>query len=184
MYALSRLLHIDKNFVQKFCMSTMRAIFQNKAVSFSKNFFSDDFCPVCDSLVNANDRVLQLPRPIRIFFYLLQNRRLPKKIKNTKFEKKKLRFRSRTETFFTQDLVFVGFSAARWCYVISLLLMSLCKIEHLLLVLYNIQKKFTSTSKTVYIYVFCLFLSELIVVKVDQVSVLGNYLQYLFWLIV
>ena len=52
--------------------------------------------------------------------------------------------------------------------------MSHCKIEHLLLVLY-IQKNFTTTSKTVYIYVVCLFLSELIVVKINHVSVLGNY---------
>ena len=37
------------------------------------------------------------------------------------------------------------------------------------------KKKFTTTSKTVYIYVFCLFLAELIVVKIDHVSVLGNY---------
>ena len=35
-----------------------------------------------------HSKVLQLPRPLRIFFYLLQNRKLPKKIKNTKFEKK------------------------------------------------------------------------------------------------
>ena len=80
----------------------------------------------------------------------------------------------RTETFFTQDLVFDLFCAARWCYVKSLLLMSHCKIEHLVLVLY-IQKNFTTTSKTVNIYVFCLFFSELIVVKIDHLSVLGNY---------
>ena len=73
-----------------------------------------------------------------------------------------------------QDLVFVLFCTARWCYMKSLLLMSHYKTEHLLLVLY-IQKNFTTTSKTVYIYVFCLFLSELIVVKIDHVSVLGNY---------
>ena len=119
-------------------------------------------------------RVLRLPRPLRIFFYLLQNSRLPKKIKCTKFEKKKLRFRGRTETFFTQDFVFDLFCAARWCYVKSLLLMSHCKIEHLVLVLY-IQKNFKTTSKTLYIYVFCLFFSELIVVKIDHVSVRGNY---------
>ena len=75
---------------------------------------------------------------------------------------------------FFQDLVFVLFCAARWCYVKSLLLMSHCKIEHLLLVLY-IQKNSTTTSKTVYIYIFCLFLSELIEVKIDHVSVLGKY---------
>ena len=121
-----------------------------------------------------NFRVLQLPRYLRIFCYLLQNRRLVKKIKNTKFEKKKLRLKGRTETFSTQALVFVLFCAARWCYVKSLLLMSHCKIEHLLLVLY-IQKNFTTTSKTVYIYAFCLFLSKLVVVKIDHVSVLGNY---------
>ena len=61
-----------------------------------------------------------------------------------------------TETFFTQDLVLVLFCAARWCYVKSLLLLSHCKIEHSLLVLY-IQKNFSTTSKTVHIYVFCLF---------------------------
>ena len=54
--------------------------------------------------------------------------------------------------------------------------MSNCKIEHLFLVLY-IQKNFTTTSTTVSIYVFCLFLSELIVVKIDHVSVLGNYIR-------
>ena len=74
-------------------------------------------------------RMLPLLRPFRIFFYLLQNKRLPKKIKNTKFEKK-LRFGSRTETFFTQDLVFALFCAASWCYVKFLLLMSHCKIEN------------------------------------------------------
>ena len=58
----------------------------------------------------------------------------------------------RAETFFTQELVFVLFHAARWCYVKSLLLMSHCKIEHLILVLY-IQKNFRTTSKTVYMYV-------------------------------
>ena len=59
----------------------------------------------------------------------------------------------RTEAFFTQELVFVLFSVARWCYVKSLLLMSHCKIEHLILVLY-IQKNFSTASKTVYMYVF------------------------------
>ena len=59
----------------------------------------------------------------------------------------------RAETFFTQELVFVLCCAARWCYVKSLLLMSHCKIEHLILVLY-IQKNFSTTSKTVYMYVF------------------------------
>ena len=73
----------------------------------------------------------------------------------TKFEKKQLGFRGRTETFFTQDLVFDLFCAARWCYVKPLLLMSHCKFEHLVLVLY-IQKNFNTISKTVYIYVFCL----------------------------
>ena len=52
--------------------------------------------------------------------------------------------------------------------------MSHCKIEHLLLVLY-VQKNFTTTSKAVYIYAFGLFVSELIVVKIDHVSVLPNY---------
>ena len=69
---------------------------------------------------------------------------------------KKLRFRGHIETFFTQDLVFVLFCAARWFYVKSLLLMSYCKIEHSLLVLY-IQKNFSTTSETVYVYAFCLF---------------------------
>ena len=69
--------------------------------------------------------------------------------------------------------------------------MSHCKIEHLLLVLY-MQKNFPTTSKTVYIYVVCLFLSKLIVLKIDYVSVLETTtktlfdldLQYLFWLAV
>ena len=52
--------------------------------------------------------------------------------------------------------------------------MSHCKIEHLLLVLYN-QKNFSTISKTVYIYVFCLFFSESIVVKIDHVYLRGNY---------
>ena len=52
--ALSRLLHINKNFVQKFCVWTIRAKFQNKAVFLCKKFFSDNFCPVCDSLVSAD----------------------------------------------------------------------------------------------------------------------------------
>ena len=86
---------------------------------------------------------------------------------------KKLRFRGRTETFFTQDLVFVLFSATRWCYVKFLLLMSHYKIEHSLLILY-IQKNFNTTSKTVYIYVFSLFFSELIVVNIDYVYVREN----------
>ena len=117
-------------------------------------------------------RVLQLSRLLQIFFYLVQNRSLPKKkIKNTKFEKKKFRFRGRTEAFFTEDLVFARFGAARWCYVKSLLLMSHCKIERLFLVFY-IKKKFSTTSKTVYIYVF---FSELIAVKIDRVYVRRNY---------
>ena len=37
--ALSRLLHIGKNFVQKFCVWTTRAIFQNRAVPFYKKVF-------------------------------------------------------------------------------------------------------------------------------------------------
>ena len=135
-------------------------------------------------------RALQLPRPLSIFFYLLQNRRLPKKIKNTKFEEKKLRFWGRTKTFFTQDLVFVLFCAPRWCYVKSLLLISHSKIKHSLLVL-NIQKNFSTTPKTVYIYVFCLFFSKLIVVKIDHMcgktttkALFELDLQYLFWLAV
>ena len=51
--------------------------------------------------------------------------------------------------------------------------MSHCKIEHQLLILY-IQKNFTTTSKNVYIYVFYLFFLELILVKIDRVSALGN----------
>ena len=69
---------------------------------------------------------------------------------------KKLRLRDRAETFFTQELVFVLFCTARWCYVKSLLLMSHCKIEHSLLVLY-IQENFNTNSKTVYIYLFIYF---------------------------
>ena len=45
-YALSRLLYIDKNFVQKFCVWTIRAIFRNRAVPLYKKFFSEKFCPV------------------------------------------------------------------------------------------------------------------------------------------
>ena len=52
--------------------------------------------------------------------------------------------------------------------------MSHCKLEHLVLVSY-IQKNFNTTSKTVCIYVFCLFLSELIVVNFDHVYEWGNY---------
>ena len=118
--------------------------------------------------------MLQLPQPLPILFYLLQNRRLPKKIKKTKFKKKQLRFRGRTETFFTQDLVFILFCAARWSYEKSLLLVRDCKSEHSLLVLY-IQKNFSTISKTLCIYVFCLFFSESIVVKIDHVYVRGNY---------
>ena len=47
-----------------------------------------------------------------------------------------------------------------------------CKIDYLLLVL-NIQKK--KFTKTVNIYIFWLFLSGLIVVKINQVSMLENY---------
>ena len=130
-------------------------------------------------LMGLCTRVLQLPRPLPIFFYLLQNRRLPKKIRNTKFEKKK-RFRGRTLTFFTQDLVFTLFCAARWCNVKSLLLMSHCKSEHSLLVLY-IQKNFSTTSKTVYIYLCFLFFSESKVVKIDHVYVQGNYNRNSIW---
>ena len=52
--ALSRLLCIDKNFVQKFCVWTIRAIFRNRAVPLYKKIFSENFCPVCDCLVNAD----------------------------------------------------------------------------------------------------------------------------------
>ena len=44
--ALSKLLYMDKNFVQKFCVWTIRAIFRNKAVPLYKKFFSENFCPV------------------------------------------------------------------------------------------------------------------------------------------
>ena len=94
--------------------------------------------------------------------------------------RKKMRFRDRTETFFTLDLVLFLFCAARWCYVKSLLLMSHCKIEHSLLVL-NIQKNFNTTSKTAYIYVFCLFFSESIIVKIDHVYERGNYNRNSIW---
>ena len=43
---LSRLLYIDKNFVQKFSVSTIRAIFQNRAVPLYKKMFSENFCPI------------------------------------------------------------------------------------------------------------------------------------------
>ena len=120
-------------------------------------------------------RVWQLPRPFSIFFYLLQNRRLPKKKSGIQsLRKKKLRFRSRTETFFTHDLVFVLLCAARSCYVKFLLQMSHCKIEHSLSVLY-IQKNFSTISKSVYIYVFACFFSESIVVKIDHAYVRRNY---------
>ena len=49
--------------------------------------------------VDLTSRVLQLPRPLPIFFYLLQNRMLQKK-SGIKSLRKKLRFRGRTETFF------------------------------------------------------------------------------------
>ena len=52
--ALSILLYIDKNFVQKFCVWTIRAIFRNRAVPLYKKFFSENFCPVCDCLVSAD----------------------------------------------------------------------------------------------------------------------------------
>ena len=41
--ALSRLLHIDKNFVQKFWVWTIRAIFRNKTVPVYKKFFRKTF---------------------------------------------------------------------------------------------------------------------------------------------
>ena len=41
--ALSRLLYIYKNFAQKFCVKTMRAIFKNRAVLLYKNFFRNNF---------------------------------------------------------------------------------------------------------------------------------------------
>ena len=44
-----------------------------------------------------------------------------------------------------------------------------------------IKKNFNTTSKTVYIYVFCLFFLELMVVKIDHVSVLGNYNRNSIW---
>ena len=51
---LSRLLYVGKNFVQKFCVWTIRAIFQNRAVPLYKKFFSENFCSVCDCLVSAD----------------------------------------------------------------------------------------------------------------------------------
>ena len=51
--ALSRLLYIDKNFVQKFCVWRIRAIFQNRAVPLYKKIFSENFSSVCDCLVSA-----------------------------------------------------------------------------------------------------------------------------------
>ena len=114
------------------------------------------------------------PDLFRFFSTIFKIKGCKKKIKNTKFEKKKLRFRGRTETFFTQDLVFVLFFAVRRCYVKLLLLMSHCKIEHSLLILY-IQKNFSKTFRTVYMYVFSFFFfSELIVVNIDHVCVGGN----------
>ena len=53
-YALSRLLYIDKNFVQKFCVWTIRAVFRNRTVLLYKKIFSENFCPVCDCLVSAD----------------------------------------------------------------------------------------------------------------------------------
>ena len=70
--------------------------------------------------------------------------------------------------------MFVLFCAARWCYVKSLLLMSHCKIEHLLLVLY-IQKTSIQLLKLFTFMFFVCFFSELIVVKIDHVYVRGNY---------
>ena len=72
----------------------------------------------------------------------------------------------------------------------SSLLISHYKIEHSLLVVY-IQKNFNTTSKTVYIYVFSLCFSKLIVVKIDHMcgettteTLFELDLQYLFWLAV
>ena len=59
----------------------------------------------------------------------------------------------------------------------SVQLMSHCKIVHAGLVLY-IQKNFASTFKTVYIYVFCLFVLK-IAAKIDHVFVLGVYIRNL-----
>ena len=56
----------------------------------------------------------------------------------------------------------------------------ICKIELLLLV-FSIQKKFNTNSKTVYTYVFCLFHSEWTVVKIDHDSVLGKYNRNSIW---
>ena len=53
-YAPSRLLRIDKNFVQKFCVWTIRAIFRNRAVPLYKKIFSENFCPLCDCMVSAD----------------------------------------------------------------------------------------------------------------------------------
>ena len=52
--ALSRLPYIGKNFFFKFSLRTTRAIFQTGAVPLYKNFFSENFCPVCDCQVSAD----------------------------------------------------------------------------------------------------------------------------------
>ena len=48
-YAESRLLHIDKNFVYE----RREQYFKIERYPFTKKFFSENFCPVCDSLVGA-----------------------------------------------------------------------------------------------------------------------------------
>ena len=52
--ALSRVLYKDKNFVQKFLVWRIRAIFQNRAVPLYKKIFSENFSSVCDCLVSAD----------------------------------------------------------------------------------------------------------------------------------
>ena len=42
-YALRRLLYIDKNFVRKFCVWTIRAVFRNRAVPLYKKIFRKTF---------------------------------------------------------------------------------------------------------------------------------------------
>ena len=72
--ALRRLLYIDENFVHKFCVWTIRTIFQNKAVPPCKKFFSDNFCPVCDSLISA-DMDMQKCRWKRTYLFTEKQRR-------------------------------------------------------------------------------------------------------------
>ena len=56
-----------------------------------------------------------------------------------------------------------------------------CKIEHLLLVQYIQKKNSLQLLKLFTFMFFGLFLSELIVVKIDHVSVLPNYNRNSIW---